>query len=96
MDGTTTLDRTNDTNIQGLKESQSNTSDIILPLIVLIVLVVFLGGMLFLLIDSRFQTSSPNDPVSTDTRTQSSIKCAPGQCATNIQSGFKTCPIQDR
>lgn len=95
MDGTTTLDRTNDTNIQGLKESQSNTSDIILPLIVLIVLVVFLGGMLFLLIDSRFQTSSPSDPVSTDTRTQSSIKCAPGQCATNIQSGFKTCPIQD-
>jgi hypothetical protein len=68
------------------------TPEIVLPLIVLIVLIFFLGWMLYLLISSGFKTTSPSDPVTSDTRTETSIMCAPGQCATNLQSGFKSCP----
>ena len=73
----------------------SETPNIILPLIVLIIFIVFLGGMLYLLISSRFQSSGPGDRVSSDNRTQTSIICPAGQCATNLQSGFKTCPVED-
>lgn len=69
---------------------------IILPLIVLIVFIAFIGWMLYLLIISGFKTTSPEDPVSSDTRTQTNIMCAPGQCATNLQSGFKSCPTNEQ
>lgn len=69
-----------------------NTIGVVLPLIVLIIFIVFFGWMLYLLISSGFQTTSPTNPVSSDNRTQTTFNCAPGQCATNLQSGFKTCP----
>lgn len=78
-----------------LHAAHNETSSIVLPLIVLIVLVVFLGGMLYLLIESKFQSTTPQDPVSSDKRTRTTITCEPGQCATDIQSGQKTCPPQD-
>jgi hypothetical protein len=68
------------------------TSDVILPVIVLIFLIIFVGWMLYLLIRSGFKTTSPDDPVASDSRSNTTITCAPGQCGTNIFSGFKTCP----
>lgn len=71
------------------------TADVVLPLIVLIVLIVFLGWMLYLMIKSGFKSTNPDDPVSSDNRVTTSILCATGQCATNIMSGFKSCPNED-
>lgn len=71
------------------------TSSTVLPTIVFIVFVVFLGGMLYLLIESGFKSTTPEDPVTSDRRTTTTITCAPGQCETNIQSGQKTCPPED-
>jgi len=72
-----------------------DTPEIVLPLVVLIVFIVFLGIMLFLLVKSGFQSTSPTDPVSSDNRGTFGIVCAPGQCATDLFSGFKTCPTTD-
>src|ERR1044071_1736631 len=71
---------------------EPDMAGIILPLIVLIVFIIFIGGMLYLLISSGFQTTNPQDPVSSDNRQQLMIQCPPGDCATNLISGFKTCP----
>lgn len=73
------------------------TSDTLIPLLVLIVIVVFLGWLFVLLLKSGFQVTNAGDPVSTDGRRGGtvSITCAPGQCATNIFSGFKTCPVEN-
>lgn len=95
MSSASILNRPGETRRQTLKAAQSDTAALVLPLIVLIVLVIFLGGMLYLLISSQFQTTNPEDPVSTDTRARTTITCPPGQCATNIFSGFKTCPTTD-
>lgn len=51
--------------------------------------------MLFLLVKSGFQSTSPTDSVSSDNRGTYEIVCAPGQCATDLFSGFKTCPTTD-
>jgi hypothetical protein len=59
--------------------------DILLPLIVLLIFIIFIGWMLYLLIASRFQT--------TYTAASVPFLCPVNQCATNIQSGFKTCPV---
>ena len=71
------------------------TSEIVLPLVVLIVFVVFVGIMLFLLVESGFQSTSPEDAVSFDNRSTVGIVCNPGQCATDLFSGFKTCASND-
>ncbi|CAH6421719.1 Hypothetical protein HVR_LOCUS1359 [uncultured virus] len=73
-----------------------DSPDIILPLIVLIVFIAFVGWILFLLIGSGFQATSPSDPVASDNRSNFTIQCAPGQCATDLQSGFKSCPTGDQ
>lgn len=69
-----------------------DTPDIIIPIIVLIVLIVFVGFIMFLLITSGFQSTTPEDPVTGDQRSILTIACAPGQCSTDLLSGFKTCP----
>lgn len=71
------------------------TAEVILPIIILIVVIAFVGWMLYLLISSGFRSTSVSDPVSSDNRTQTNITCATGQCGTNIQSGFKTCPAEN-
>lgn len=71
-----------------------NTPAILLPLVVLTIFIIFIGWMLYLLISSGFQTSSMNNPVSTDSRTYDML-CPVGQCATNILSGFKRCPEEN-
>lgn len=72
-----------------------DTADIVVPLIVLIIFLAFIGYMLYLLIISGFQTTSPGNPVTSDRRVNTSIVCAPGQCATDLFSGFKTCPAEN-
>lgn len=70
------------------------TSDLVIPLIVLVFIVIFVSYMLYLLISSGFRVTTENDRVSTDRRTDSAVfTCPEGQCATNIMSGFKTCPL---
>lgn len=77
-------------NTQVIKyDEQDETANVILPLIILIVFIVFVGWMLYLLISSRFQSTNSNNV------NQNIITCAPGQCATDIQSGFKTCPAEN-
>lgn len=71
------------------------TAEIVLPIVILIVVIAFVGWMLYLLISSGFRSTSPGDPVTSDNRTVTKIICATGQCATNIQSGFKTCPVNN-
>lgn len=74
-----------------------NSADMILPIILLIVFVIFLIWMLVLLIISGFKTTSTSDPVSSDNRLNDPTigTCPSGQCATNLISGFKVCPIDD-
>jgi hypothetical protein len=72
--------------------SQDTTSDIIIPLIVFLVFIIFVGYIMYLLISSEFQTTNTNNPVSTDKRPNTSFTCPPGQCATNLFTGYKTCP----
>lgn len=72
-----------------------DTPEIILPMVVLIIFIVFIGWMLYLLISSGFKSTNPGSPVSSDKRTQVNIICGPGQCATDLQSGFKICPINE-
>jgi len=71
------------------------TPDLVIPLVILIIFIVFIGWMSYLLISSGFQTTSPGNPVSSDKRVETNIVCAPGQCATDLQSGFKTCPVNE-
>lgn len=78
-------------NVNVTNTIEDDTPDLVLPLIILIITIIFFGWMLYLLISSNFQSTNPGDPVSFDNRTQAFITCAPGQCATNIQSGFKSC-----
>lgn len=73
-----------------------DSPDVILPLVVLIILIVFIGWMLFLLIGSGFQTSSPGDPVASDQRGDFPTTCPVGQCGTDLLSGFKSCPPDDQ
>lgn len=71
-----------------------NTPDILLPLVMLTIFIIFIGWMLYLLISSGFQTSSMGTPVSSDNRTYN-MMCPINQCATNIFSGFKRCPEEN-
>lgn len=66
--------------------ASENLSETLLPLVSLIVFIVFFGIMLFLLLRSSFESTSTSTSV---------IQCAPGQCATNLFSGFKSCPVVD-
>src|SRR5436853_7041002 len=68
------------------------TPDIIIPLIILLIFIAFLGWMSYLLISSGFMSTTPANPVASDRRVETTFACAPGQCATNLVSGFKTCP----
>lgn len=73
-------------------------SSVAIPVIVLVVFIVFTLWILFVLISSRFASTNPDNPVAGDKSSQNapaSISCLPGQCATNLQSGFKTCPSTD-
>lgn len=80
-----------------IKVTPDKSADTIIPLILLIVIIVFLVWMLVLLIMSGFQTTSPENPVATDNRSvaNNTFICPPGQCATNLLSGFKTCPTDN-
>ena len=78
---------------QPIKVEADDGAEVILPIVVFVIFVAFLGWMLYLLISSQFKSTSPDDPVNFDNRTSANIRCVPGQCATNLQSGFKTCPL---
>jgi hypothetical protein len=73
-------------------KQEETTSDILIPLIIVIILIFFVGWMLYLLIESGFKSSSVENPVTSDKRGTFSVTCPPDQCATDIFSGFKTCP----
>lgn len=60
----------------------NDISDILIPLIFIIVVVIIISVVFYLLALSSFNT----------VKNGLSIQCAPGQCATNLQSGFKRCP----
>lgn len=81
--------------IRSITIEPDETADILLPLIVLIVFIAFIGWILYLLISSGFKTTSPGNSVASDKRGTTSIVCAPGQCATDLFSGFKTCPAEN-
>lgn len=51
--------------------------------------------MVILLFSSGFESTTPSNPVSSDIRANNSFTCLPGQCATNLISGIKTCPTTD-
>jgi len=72
-----------------------NTAEIVIPLVVLIVFIVFIGIMLYLLVGSGFESTNMDNPVSSDNRSSFEIQCGIGQCATDLFSGFKTCPSND-
>lgn len=72
-----------------------DTAEVVLPIIILIVIIAFVGWMLYLLVSSRFQSTNSSNRVSSDRRISTNIVCGPGQCGTNIQSGFKTCPVNN-
>lgn len=74
---------------------KDETPDLIIPLVILIIFIAFIGYITYLLISSGFKTTSIDDPVASDNRSSFTITCATGQCATNIQSGFKTCPASN-
>jgi len=88
------MSTTQTTNVNQVFLEPDDSPDIVVPLVVLIVFIAFLGWMLYLLISSGFQRTGPGDRVSSDNRTVQTIPCAPGQCATNLFTGFKTCPIE--
>jgi hypothetical protein len=71
-----------------------DTPDIVLPLVILIIFIVFFGWMLYLLISSGFASTNPENRVSTDNRTSVTITCGTGQCGTNLLTGIKTCPVE--
>jgi len=68
-----------------------NIADIIIPLIVLFSLIIFIIFISYVLISSNFATTTPENPVSTDTRGTLTKLCDIGECATNIISGLKFC-----
>ncbi len=67
-----------------------NLPDILLPLVILIVIVIFLGVMLYILLNSNFQTTETAHSIALNGQ----LMCPIGQCATNILSGFKRCPTE--
>jgi hypothetical protein len=66
-----------------------DTPDIVIPLIILILFIVFIGWMLYLLVTSGFAQ------VGADTRATLENTCFAGQCPTDIVTGFKDCPPSD-
>jgi hypothetical protein len=79
-------------------DAREDTEDTVIPLIILIIFIVFLGWMMYLLLSSGFQSTNPDNPVTTDgrTTTNGNIRCNPGQCGTNLLTGIKTCPVGDQ
>lgn len=67
---------------------QDNSSDIIFPLIILIIFILFFGWIIYVLINSKFQTINNIPTIN--------YLCGQGQCATNILSGFKSCPVSNQ
>src|SRR3989338_5522127 len=60
---------------------EDDSPDIVLPLVVLIVFLAFIGWMLYLLITSGFQATTPEDPTSSDQRQPAFFSCPTGSCA---------------
>ena len=75
---------------------EDKTPDYVIPLIVIIIFVAFIGFILYLLASSGFKTQNSATagqfPQGVNSSGVPLVVCAPGACATNIQSGFKTCP----
>ena len=71
---------------------EDETPEIVLSIVVIIILIVFFGYILYLLFSSNFQSTSPNNPVTSDNRVDNTIICPAGECATSLFSGFKRCP----
>ena len=74
---------------------EDDSPDIVLPLVVLIVFLAFIGWMLYLLITSGFQATTPEDPTSSDQRQPAFFSCPTGSCAINLLTGVKTCPVSE-
>ena len=78
-----------------------DTVDIVLPLIILIVFILFLGWMIYLLVSTGFRAMVGATPIVGSVIASNSADvsgvgtCAAGQCATNLMSGIKTCPDED-
>ena len=79
----------------GLEIREDNSSNILIPLIVLFVFVIFLTWMLALLIGSGFKsTSTQNSSLFNPSATANSLvtSCSIDECATNRITGEKRCP----
>ena len=60
---------------------EDETPEIVLSIVVIIILIVFFGYILYLLFSSNFQSTSPNNPVTSDNRVDNTIICPAGECA---------------
>lgn len=83
------------TTLPPITVEEDDSPDIVLPLIILIIFIAFLGWMLYLLFASGFQSTNPSDPVTSDNRAPNFLLCPTGSCAINLVSGIKTCPVSE-
>ena len=72
-----------------------NMADILIPLIVLVFLIIFFIFIISSLVYSKFQSTTPEHPVISDTRGTLTRDCKIGECATNIFNGYKICSDDD-
>lgn len=87
-------DRDNDRPI--IVKRQEDISNTILPLIVLIVLIIFIGWMLYLLVSSGFTSVIRTTRQGLTGSTGAVLlSCNAGQCATDLYTGFKICPEKE-
>lgn len=73
----------------------TDTADTVISLVVLILFIAFFIWILYLLLSSGLSRTTTDNPVSSDRRTETTITCPPGQCATNITTGVKSCPTEN-
>lgn len=73
------------------------SSDIILPLLSLVIIILILLFIGFLLITSNFNTSNTEGTTKKGKQVVGTgITCKVGECATNLMSGFKRCPSSNQ
>jgi len=71
------------------------TSDIVLPMIILIIFIIFIGWMLYLLVSSGFAQVGANSAAAGSITGSATFVCPAGSCPTDILTGTKLCPSED-
>lgn len=93
MDNIIAVDFTKGAVYEKTGDEVESTSDYIIPLVILLILTIFLGYMLYLMLQSGFQATSQAERVTSDIRPDSIGTCPIDQCATNLFTGVKRCPV---